>query len=69
MNNLARPFLGTLANVARVFLGAVPLILIGKYYWGAKGVLLGFLATNCFLSLFLFYFLLGLVKQYELNHV
>lgn len=69
LNNLARPFLGTLANVARVFLGAVPLILIGKYYWGAKGVLLGFLATNCFLSLFLFYFLLGLVKQYELNHV
>ena len=64
-NNLGRPFLGTLTNFARIIVGAVPLILLGQYFLGARGVLLGYMTQNVLVACVAYALLLRLVRQRE----
>ena len=62
-NNLGRPFFGTVANFCRVLFGSIPLILLGKYLYGAHGVLLGFMMQNVLVATVSFILLLLLVER------
>lgn len=64
-NNLGKPFYATLCSAARLLLGAIPFVLLGKAYWGAKGVLLGFMAECLLVGCLAFIFALHLIQRYE----
>lgn len=40
-NNLGHPFYSTWVNWARHTIGTIPFVMLGGYFWGAKGVLIG----------------------------
>ncbi len=40
-NNLGHPFYSTWINWGRHTLGTIPFVMVGAYYWGAAGVLIG----------------------------
>jgi Na+-driven multidrug efflux pump len=43
-NTLGRPHYATALNWGRATLGTLPFVMLGAHYWGAQGVLLGFMA-------------------------
>lgn len=49
-NNLNRPLFSTVNNIARVFLGAIPLVWLGAHFFGARGVLLGYMAESIWVA-------------------
>ena len=41
LNNIGRPKLATLLNLAKISLGTIPFVSVGAYYYGAQGILMG----------------------------
>ena len=64
-NNLGRPLHSTLNNLARVFLGAMPLVWLGQHYFGARGVLLGYMAESIWVAPLSWLIMQRLVARYE----
>lgn len=64
-NNLGRPLHSTLNNLARVFLGAIPLVWLGAHYLGARGVLLGYMAESIWVAPLSWHIVGRLAARYE----
>lgn len=64
-NNLGRPLYSTLVNFGRVFLGVVPMVYIGQHFWGANGVLLGFMAECVLVSFISWFVATHLIARYQ----
>lgn len=64
-NNLGRPLYSTLNNFARVFLGAVPLIWLGQHFFGARGVILGYMAESIWVAPLSWLVMQRLIGRYQ----
>lgn len=64
-NNLGRPLHSTLNNLARVFLGAIPLVWLGAHFFGARGVLLGYMAESIWVAPVSWFIVKRLAARYE----
>lgn len=64
-NNLGRPLHSTLNNLARVFLGAIPLVWLGGHFFGARGVLLGYMAESIWVAPLSWLIVERLAARYE----
>lgn len=64
-NNLNRPLFSTLNNLARVFLGAIPLVWLGAHFFGARGVLLGYMAESIWVAPLSWFIVKHLAARYE----
>lgn len=64
-NNLGRPLHSTLNNLARVFLGAIPLVWLGAHFFGARGVLLGYMAESIWVAPLSWLVVQRLTARYE----
>lgn len=64
-NNLGRPLYSTLNNLARVFLGAIPLIWLGQHFFGARGVILGYMAESIWVAPLSWLVMQRLISRYQ----
>ncbi|TCI03920.1 MATE family efflux transporter [Corallincola luteus] len=67
-NNLGYPSLSTLMNVSKASIGTIPLVLVGSYYWGAEGVLIGQMSGSVVFGIAGLAWALAKVKKMAIRH-
>lgn len=64
-NNLGRPFYSTASNLAGLLFGAIPLISLGAWLLGPRGIILGHMAEAAFTAPVCWLIAMRLVARYE----
>lgn len=67
LNNAGYPKIATRLNLSKMFLGTIPFVYLGSYYYGAQGILVGQAIGSVVFGLIAIFFCYRILKKSESN--